>query len=445
MIGLFCAVMNQSLLFTAQPTLMHAFHVGTSTIQWLSTIYPLIVGVLMPLTGWLADNVSTKTLLLSSYLIFFIGSLCCTAAVSFPMMLAGRIIQALGGGMIQGISMAVLFTIYRGKGSGTITILTGVVFGFAPAIGPTLAGWLIQISSWHLVFGILLPLILVAIILGSFMLRPIIPHQPSRLDGQSVVLSTVGFALLLYGISTASDAGWTSPQIIIAILVGVIGVAWFLFRQAHIANPVLSLKPFKNFQYTLCLAVYAISILVLTGMEFILPLYLQEIHQLTPFQSGIAMIFGAVCAGVFSFVAGGLMNHGHGRLGIIIGMVLVVLSALSFVTVGRNTSIVYVAVMYGVINIALSLSSTPSQTFAINALPKQLISQGNAAINMVRQIATSFGLSILVSVMQLVEHAQGNDSVTSQLAGYHAAFGVVVIVSLITLVFSFRITKPATA
>lgn len=446
LIGIFCAVLNQTLLFTAQPTLMKAFRVGTSEVQWLSTIYPLVIGVLMPLTAWLADNINTKKLMLTAYAIFFVGTLLCTFAGSFAMMLAGRVVQAIGGGMIQGITMTILFNVYDQSERGIITTLTGIAFGLAPAIGPTLSGWLIQVSSWRLVFGILLPFEALVFILGFFALKPVIPRRPMKLDWHSVILSTFGFTLLLYGLSLAGSVGWFTSKVIWPSLIGSVIVIWFCFRQTQIDDPVLNLVPFKTGQYTLNLSIYAIGQLVMTGTQFLLPLYLQDVHLLTPMQSGMSMIVGALAMGIMSAVSGRLVNRGYGRQGIITGTLLLTIGVLGFVKITATTAIWLIVIIYTVVNIGLSLVAMPSQTVAINALPDRLISHGNAAMSMVRQLATSLGLSIMVSVMQtVIAHQAKPKAVGSQLAGYHAAFWFAVIMGIFAFGLALHITKPKPA
>ncbi|MGL0749615.1 DHA2 family efflux MFS transporter permease subunit [Secundilactobacillus paracollinoides] len=442
LIGIFCAVLNQTLLFTAQPTLMHVFHIGASTVQWLSTIYPLVVGVLMPITAWMADNINTKTLMLTAYGIFFIGTLCCTIAGSFSFLLVGRIIQAIGGGMIQGITMTVLFNIYNSEERGTITSLMGLAFGLAPAIGPTLSGWLIQISSWRLVFGVLLPFELITFLLGMVALKRVIPSRPSKLDWVSVIVSTIGFTALLYGLSLAGSVGWFASTVISFGVVGIIFVVWFCHRQTKIANPMLNLTPFKTFQYTLSLGIYAIAQMVMTGVQFLLPMYLQDIHLLTPMQSGMTLIIGALAMGLMSPISGYLINHGYGRAGIISGAGLLTVSVAVFTTISTTTSVILIALIYAVLNIGIALVSMPAQTVAINALPNSLISHGNAAMSMVRQIATSLGLSVIVSVEQTVIKAQNGHTLVDQLTGYHAAFLLSAILGAIVFVIAFRIKKP---
>lgn len=439
LIGIFCAVLNQTLLFTAQPTLMKVFHIGATQVQWLSTIYPLVIGVLMPITAWMADNINTKTLMMSAYGIFLLGTLFCTFAGQFSFLLIGRIIQALGGGMIQGITMTILFNVYNSHERGMITTLMGIAFGLAPAIGPTLSGWLIQISSWRLVFGILIPFEILILILGAFVLRPVIPSRPAHLDWFSVVLSTIGFTFLLYGLSIAGDAGWLQPKVLTFSLAGLAIVIIFCMRQTKIKSPILNLKPFKTFQYTLNLSVYAICQMVMTGVQFLLPMYLQDIHLLTPMQSGMTLIAGALAMGIMSSVSGSLMNAGLSKSGIVFGGLIIGGSILSFATISTTTPIWLIALIYTIMNIGLALVSMPAQTLAIDALPDSLISHGNAAMSMVRQIATSLGLSVIVSVLQTVINQQTGHSLTDQLVGYHAAFTVAGVLGLIIFVVSFKV------
>lgn len=438
-IGVFCAVLNQTLLSTAQPTLMHVFSVSATSIQWLSTIYNLVVGVLMPITAWLADNINTRHIMISAYVIFILGTILCTFTPSFIILLIGRIIQALGGGLIMGITMTIMFNVFGLSERGHITSLMGIAFGAAPAIGPTLSGWLIQISSWRMVFGALLPFEIGALILGWFTMRNVIPHRPSKLDWLSVILSTIGFSVLLYGLSRAGDAGWGNLEVLAEIIVGLIFIGLFAYRQVKISNPVLNLKPFTYTQFSINVSIYMLVQMVMIGIEFLLPMYLQTVHLLSPMQSGMVMIAGAITTFVMSPISGSLVTNGQARRGIIFGSLLMAAASLPFSWMTATSSIVLIIILYAVRSVGLSLASMPAQTLAIDALPNNLISHGNAAMNMLRQIATSLGLSILVSTMSTITHATH-----SQLTGYHGAFLLAAIFALIAFGLAFKIkTKKA--
>ena len=246
MIGSFATVLNQTFLATALPTFMRVFDVSTATVQWLSTGFLLVNGIMIPISAWLADNVPTKRLYLITMLIFFCGTLIAFQAHSFAALLVGRLIQAVGVGVVLPLLQIMMLKIFPANQRGQAMGLAGIVVGLAPAVSPTLAGYILDHGSWRILFGMLLPIIAFVLFGALFFMKDVLPGKPSQLDLWSTITSTLGFGSLLYGFSTAGNDGWGDAKVLIALAVGLVFIALFIHRQLTMERPFLDLRVFLN-------------------------------------------------------------------------------------------------------------------------------------------------------------------------------------------------------
>lgn len=431
LVGMFCSNFNQTILAVAQPTLMQTFGVTAATAQWLSTGYSLIVGVLTPVTAWLADNYSAKWLFEAAMTFFLIGTTCAFFASSFAMLLFSRLLQAVGGGLLAGIGTTMLFSVYPQNQRGTVSALMGLVFGLAPALGPTFSGWVIDTWNWHMVFGALLPLLTIALLLGFFALRPVVPQHPSHLDWPSVALSVVGFGSLLFDFAQVGNYGWQNIQVIAGIIVGAIGVGTFLLRQTHIVNPVLRVAIFREHNYRASVIVMAISQLAFASFEFVLPLYLQTVRGLSAMTSGLCLVLGALVSAAMSPVAGYALDHFSGKRMIQSGLLIMALGTIPFGFVTPHTPMLNIVMLYTIRSFGFATVSTPVTALGVSSLPRDLVAHGSSGNNMIRFTVSAVGTAILISVQQMITKSHmasrtaAHPTVQALLSGYHFAFLVV--------------------
>lgn len=312
LISAFVSMLNQTVLSVAQPAIMKAFDVNVATATWLSTGYSLIGGILIPITAWLADRFNTKHLVSVSLGIFLTGTIVAFCSSSFAILLAGRLVQAVGAGVLSGLSMTILFSVYDESEAGKPTMLLGIIFGLSPAIGPTLGGYIVDTVGWHWIFGLTSPIIALSLVLAVFFMADVVPHIGTKLDAGSVVLSTLGFGGLLYGISETSDYGWLSLQTSLPAILGLLLIIAWAWRQFSIENPMLELRIFKVKNFSVASAISAIAQISMVAVEFILPLYLQNARDLTALQSGLTLLPGAIVMFLLAPVSGSLVEKIRG-------------------------------------------------------------------------------------------------------------------------------------
>jgi EmrB/QacA subfamily drug resistance transporter len=270
LIGTFTTFITQTILTTAFPTLMASFHISASSVQWLTTGFMLVMGIMIPVSAWLLNKFNVKHLYLTAMSIFFVGTLLSRFAWSFPALLAGRLIQAIGVGMSAPTFQNVMYSIFPPAKRGSAMGLAGIVIGLAPAIGPTLSGYVLLNHSWRALFTMLLPIVALVIILASYSMHKVLETSNPKIDSLSVVESTIGFGSLLYGFSAVGTKGWGSPVVIDFLLVGVLVVAAFAHRQLHMDKPLLELRVFTSKTFTLSVILTAVAFMSMVGVEMVL-------------------------------------------------------------------------------------------------------------------------------------------------------------------------------
>ncbi|MCC9089062.1 MULTISPECIES: DHA2 family efflux MFS transporter permease subunit [Bacillus] len=398
MAGLFVAILNQTLLNVAMPHLMTEFNVSATTIQWLTTGYMLVNGVLIPLSAFLITRFGQRSLFLVAMISFTLGTFICGIAPNFSTMLIGRLIQAIGGGILQPLVMTTILFIFppenRGKGMG----IFGLAMMFAPAVGPTLSGYIIEHYSWRIMFYGLVPIGLIVIIAAFFMFKNIVEPKKIKLDTLGAILSIVGFASLLYGVSEAGSDGWTDPIVLSTIMIGAIAIILFIFQQLKADNPMLDFRVFKYSIFSLSSVInIIITVALYTGM-FLLPIYLQNLVGFTALQSGLLMLPGALAMLIMSPISGILFDKFGPRPLAIVGMVITVVTTYEFTRLTIDTSYSHIVLMYAVRAFGMSLLMMPVMTAGMNQLPQHLNSHGTAMSNTLRQISGSIGTSLITTI-----------------------------------------------
>lgn len=455
LIGAFCTILNQTILSTAFPALMKAFDISTSTVQWLTTGFLMVNGIMIPISAYLSSRFNTKRLFIIAMTVFEIGTILSWLAPSFAALLTGRLIQAVGVGINMPLMQNIMLTIYPPEKRGAAMGINGLVIGLAPAIGPTLSGWVIDNYSWRWLFGMIVPIAALVIIASFVLVKNVIPNRRPKLDWLSVIISTLGFGSMLYGFSSVGDKGWTDPVVLATIVIGAILVVFLVLRQNKLDEPFLEFKVFKSGEFTLATILSSIVMVAMVGVELVIPLYLQIIHGMSAFHSGLTLLFGALFMGIMSPITGNLFDrHGAKRLAVT-GMFILTVGTLPFAFITRDTPTIYIVFLYAVRMFGISMVMMPVTTAGMNSLPFNLISHGTAVNNTLRQVATSVGTAIMISVLTNVTknnqpgHAllkasplqYKSQMFDATLMGYHAAFWFAIIFSILGLILTFFVTS----
>ncbi|MGV0167971.1 MDR family MFS transporter [Furfurilactobacillus sp. WILCCON 0119] len=451
LIGTFCTVLNQTILTTAFPTLMKAFDISTSTVQWLTTGFLMVNGIMIPISAYLSSRFNSKWLYISAMTIFEIGTIIAFIAPNYGTLLSGRLIQAVGVGIAMPLLQTLMLTIFPASSRGAAMGLAGIVIGVAPAIGPTLSGWVIDNYTWRDLFGMIIPIVALVIILAFFFMKSVIETSKPKLDWLSVGLSTLGFGSLLYGFSSVGNDGWTSVKVISMLVIGVIIIGLFVWRQLTMEKPFLQLRVFKSKEFTIAAILSSVIMMAMTGVELVLPLYLQIVRGMSAFHSGLTLLAGAMMMALMSPITGQTFDRLGARRLAIAGMFLLTAGTIPFAMITKSTPTIYITFLYAVRMFGISMVMMPVTTAGMNALSFDLISHGTAVNNTTRQVATSIGSAILVSVLTNVtkgampaHHILKETpleykvkAINATLSGYHATFWVAIAFCLIGFVLAF--------
>lgn len=441
-VGTFVTILNQTLITPALPSIMGEMGIDASAGQWLTTGFTLVNAIMIPITAYLQDRFSTKRLFLVSMGLFEIGTLACAWGPNFAVLLSGRLLQAAGAGILMPLSMTVLLVMFPLEKRGSAMGVFGLVAAFAPAIGPTAAGIFIDRASWHLMFLVIVGLIFAVMVFAAFLIKNNPPSNKgdSVFDALSVVLSTLGFGLLLYGFSALGSFGLT-PFTIASLVLGAVGVVLFFLRQLKLPTPMLRVQILWNKKFLIATIIGMLVQGSLLAAGILMPIYIQSLMGYSATVSGLVLMPGAIIMGILNPIAGRFFDK-HGARGIgITGMVLLLASTIAFGFLTLETSVVYIAVVYAVRMVAMTLVNMPVTTWGMNALETKYMNHGTSVNNTLRQVAGSIGTALVVSVSTIVTNrfSPGMGYMDASMAGINIAFltcaALVAIGLVLTIVF----------
>ncbi|MFC0557619.1 DHA2 family efflux MFS transporter permease subunit [Halalkalibacter alkalisediminis] len=444
--GSFIAILNQTLMITAIPPIMDEMGVTANSAQWLTTVFMLVNGIMIPISAFLLERFTTRQLFITAMSVFAFGTLVAGVAPNFEVLLLGRVIQSTGAGVMLPLMTTVFLMIFPVNKRGAAMGLIGLVISFAPAIGPAFSGWITGHYSWRLLFFIILPIALIDIVVAFFKLKNVTEVTRPKVDVLSIILSSFGFGGLLYGFTSAGNYGWTAMLTLVSLGVGIVALVLFITRQLKLAHPMLEFRVFQYSVFPFAVIIGMITFMGLIGVETLVPLFMQNMREFTAFEAGLALLPGAVVTGIMAPIIGRIFDRIGARWLVMIGLSIQTVASFSFIRLGPETSFAFITIMYAVRMLGLVMILMPIQTAALNQVPKRLIPHGAAMDNTMRMIAASVGTAILVTVMTTVtlQSEQRPDIAYPDIHGANMAFMVVAVLSLIGLITSFfvKYTKP---
>ncbi|MDN6743132.1 MAG: DHA2 family efflux MFS transporter permease subunit, partial [Staphylococcus equorum] len=402
LLGGFFGLLNETLLTTALPSIMKDFQIDYTQVQWLTTAFLLTNGVVVPLSAMVIQRFSTRKVFLTAIFIFFIGTIIAGFSPNFSILLGGRIVQALGSGIMLPLMMTTILDIFepheRGKYMGTF----GLVIGLAPAIGPTLSGVLVEYFDWRSLFFVVAPIAALTFIGALKFVKNVGTNKKVPVDVFSIILSILGFGGLLYGTSSISRDGWSDPVVLTTVIGGLILVITFIVRQTKLKTPLLDFSVFKNSQFAIGIIIMAFTMISMIGSETILPMFVQNIMKDSALQSGLILLPGAIVMGIMSVASGFLYEKYGAKILALIGMSIVVVTTSYFVIMDEHTSSAILATVYAIRMIGIALGLMPLMTHTMNQLSHEMNAHGSSMTNTVQQISASIGTAGLITVMTQV-------------------------------------------
>ena len=439
----FVGLFSETALNIALGSLGDIFNVHATTVQWLATGYFLTLGILVPVTGILMQKFTTRQMFITSILLFIVGTVIAGTAPTFGLLLTGRIIQAAGLAINLPLTQNVIFTIFPPNKRGAAMGVMGLVMLAGPALGPTLAGLILDTLSWEWIFWFNIPFLLFSLIFGFIFLPNVNEVRKVSIDVLSVVLSTIGFGGIVYGVSMGGEHdGWTSPTVIVSIIIGLIGVILFCFRQTKMETPMLNLRAFKSPLFVLGVFMSFITFFNMLSMLVILPMYMQLALLTAAFVTGLILLPGSLLNCILAPVIGGLFDKYGPKAVITPGTILVAVAYLIYSLFGTDTATWMVVVTHIIMMLGIGAVLASVQTNTLNSLPKQYYPDGIAITQTIQQVAGAIGIAVMVSILAAKQSSFVGEATEAAAAGSSLVFTIGLVFALINVILSFFMKKP---
>lgn len=458
LVAAFVAILNETTMGVAIPHLITDLGITAVAAQWLTTAFMLTMAVVIPTTGFLLRRFTTRTMFGAAMSLFTTGTLVAFLAPGFEILLVGRVIQASGTAIIMPLLMTTLMTVVPPHLRGQMMGRVSVVISLAPAIGPTMAGLVLDNLSWRWIFGIVLPIAIVALTVGVRWIPNIGEQTRAPIDVLSVILSAVGFGGLVYGLTqiggghgSAAAAAASTTTMVVALTIGLVTLALFAWRQVSLQkkdDALLDLRIFRSSNFSLSVAHFAVMSLAFFGVITALPLYLQNTLGLSASESGLVVLPGALAMGLLGPVIGRIYDRRGTRVLLVPGTILVLAVLWSFTMLTDTTPVWMLVIAQMVLSIGLAMSFTPLFTASLGSLEPRFYSYGSATVSTVQQVAGAAGIAVLISIMSSVGAAASESGAAEAAAGAEgarAAFLLAAIIGTPLLISAFLIRKPADA
>jgi EmrB/QacA subfamily drug resistance transporter len=413
--GAFVAFLNQTVINVALPKIMIYFNISAVTANWLSTIFLLTNGIVIPITAFLMERYTTRQLFLFSIGVFAVGTIMCATAATFPMMLVARVVQAIGAGILFPLITNVIFTIFPLDRRGFAMGIFGVAMNFAPAVGPTWAGWIIETYSWRVIFYIIAPIALLDFFIAIFLVKNVTETRRPKLDVLGVILSTIGFGGILYGFATAGTKGWSNPEVVTLLMIGAVSLILFVWRQLTVKHPILEFRIFKYRMFTLTTIINVFVTMAMFSGMILMPIYMQNVRGFSPLEAGFMLLPGGIAMGIMSPITGKLFDKYGAKWLAIIGLAITIITTYALTKLQTDTHFSYILWVYTVRMFGMSILMMPIFTAGLNDLGPGLNRYGTAMVNTFRMVAGAVGMAFFVSIMT----NQGENHVKSFISQNH--------------------------
>ncbi|WP_455330835.1 DHA2 family efflux MFS transporter permease subunit [Exiguobacterium profundum] len=459
--GAFIAFLNNSLLNVALPSIMVDLEIADySTVQWLATGFMLVTGVLVPASAYLITRFSNRSLFITSMSIFAIGTAIAAFSPNFGWLLSGRMIQAVGASTMGPLLMNVMLVSFPREKRGMAMGIFGLVMISAPAIGPTLSGYIVEYYDWRVLFEMILPLAIIGLTLAVWKAENVmVQNKDQSLDYLSLVLSTLGFGGILYGVSSASSDGWDNPIILATMIIGAISLIAFIYRQLHMEKPLLDLRAYKHPMFALASVIAMVNAVAMFSGMILTPAYVQSVRGISPLDSGLMLLPGAIIMGIMSPITGKLFDRFGPKLLAITGLTITAVSTYMLAHVQLDSTYTYIVLTYTLRMFGMSMVMMPIMTNGLNQLPTRLNPHGTAINNTAQQVSGAIGTAVLVTIMNsvtrteaeslmtgidpatLTESSMGAITQQALLSGIQYSFYVALGMNLLALVLAFFVKR----
>ena len=400
MFGIFMIILDSTIVNIAFPTLRSEFGASLSDAQWVLSIYVLALGITTPVSGFLADRFGIKRVYLIGLAIFTIGSFLCGVAPSLWLLIAARALQGFGGGLAQPLGPAQLYRAFPPKEQGTALGLFGIALVVAPALGPILGGWLVDIQLWRAIFFVNVPIGIVGVILGSRFLPDYRTDRHPSFDPLGLITAMIGFGSILYAASLAETSGWTGSATVIAFVIGVVALVINVIVELYVVKePMLNLRLFANPTFLNASLVGYVATIALFGAEFLMPIYLQSFRGRTALEAGFILLGVAATSAFATPLAGRLFDKIGPRLIVTVGFTILCVNTWQLAQIRSDTAISYIVFLLALRGLAVGLTLQTTFTTSLSSIPLNMLPRGSSLLNSTRFVVQAVAVAALATVL----------------------------------------------
>lgn len=419
-----CGMLSTALT-TALPQMMKDFGVNSSTGQWMTSIYSLVMGIFTLAAPFLMKRIPTRKLYLFLLLLFMAGLLLSAATSVYWIMMAGRILQAAANGVMVAQGQVILLTIFPEEKRGSVMGIYGLAIGAAPVIAPTLAGVIVDLAGWRMIFFAVLAVTLASFVMAIFTFADVLENSAAKLDTLSLGLCSVGVCGLLLGAGNMGNASFFSVQVLLPLAVGAAGTWGFAYRQLHMPDPFMELRILKVRKYRTAVIASMLLYATVIASSVLLPLYIQSVRGYSATVSALVTMPGAVATALISPLSGKLYDK-SGMKGLFLGgALMLVVSNAGMIFLNGQFPLLLIGALNVIRCVGVGCLMMPFVTWGMSGLDPKYTSHGTALLTSLRTVAGSFGSAVFVAVVNIAASAAASGDMqeaAAQSVGMSAAF-----------------------
>lgn len=395
----FCGVVSETAMNVTFPALMGEFGIGTSTVQWITTGYLLVLALVITMSSYLNRNCSQRTLFLTAIGSFMVATVACFAAPSFLILMIGRMVQGIGTGIALPLMYNIILTESPKERIGTFMGIGMLVTAVAPAVGPVLGGFIVDAFGWRYIFLSLMPLLVAALLVGWRLIERSVPAERSHFHLFDYALIVVAYSTFIYALVQASTAGWCSMQVVLLLAVAAVAAVWFVHQARNEQHPLLRVEVLGHRNFMFALTAILVTQFSVLALGFAIPNYSQITNHTNAFTAGALLVPGCVVGAILSPLSGRLLDRMGARLPIVGGYGFMLLSLLLFAWFGHSLSTPMFYSFYVIYTIGQGLACASTITFGLSQLPRELTADGNALVNSFQQLAGAMGTAVASTIV----------------------------------------------
>jgi EmrB/QacA subfamily drug resistance transporter len=429
-LGMIMAILDTTIVSVTLPQIQKAFHTDFGTITWVATAYFLAQAAVIPIVGYLSDHIGTKTVFLTSLAVFTFASALCALAPTKEMLIVFRTLQGIGGGALMPVAFAVIYREFLPTERAMATAVVGIPLLMAPAFGPTIGGYLSSTFNWSTIFTVNIPIGILTFILALMILRGRKQEyennqhilEKKRFDILGLLLSMVGFTTLVYGITEAGRMGWSSPTVLISIIVGGGVLIAFVITELTVKDPVIDMRLFTNYTFMISnLLIWMVSAMFF-GSLFLLPFFFENVQGYSSLTAGVLLISQGLGAAVGMTIAGRLYNNVGPRRLVVTGLILLTVGTYGFTRLNVHTSGQSLQIWLFLRGLGLGCVNTPLQTLALSVVIRKAIAKASSLMSVTRQVFGAIGVTVLTTYLTQQTLSYGSVVRASVQSGHAVGF-----------------------